>query len=181
MICFDDYFNKKNLYCFSNCWIICAPACLVWNGLTHLEQWPAWFHGLERIQPSAPIASLERGQAIELMIRGHLPYSLKFEMVVNDFIAYSFVSFTVKGDLNGEGFCQLLPSENGSIVHFTWNVSPARLWMKMGASIARTVFIKNHDQIVERSINGFKRWIAEKAIEVALPVAGPGPVLNRYS
>jgi hypothetical protein len=43
--------------------------------------------------------------------------------------------------------------------------------MKMGASIARTVFIKNHDQIVEHSINGFKRWISEKSIEVALPGA----------
>jgi hypothetical protein len=108
------------------------------------------------------------------MIRGHLPYSLKFEMVVNDFIACSFVSFTVTGDLNGEGFCQVVPSESGSVVHFTWNVSPARLWMRMGASFARAVFIKNHDQIVDQSINGFKRWIAEQSIAVALPGQGLG-------
>ncbi len=176
MICFDDFFNRKNRYCFNNCWTILSPVPRVWDGLTRLDQWPVWFNGLENIHPCGPIASLQRGQAIELMIRGHLPYSLKFEIIVNDFIACSFVSFTVTGDLNGEGFCQLMASVSGSTVHFTWNVSPARLWMKMGASFARPVFIKNHDQIVEHAISGFQKWMAEKSIEKALP----GQCLGRF-
>ncbi|MBC8440235.1 MAG: hypothetical protein H8D87_11180 [Deltaproteobacteria bacterium] len=159
---FDDFLNKKNLYRFNSSFNIDAPLELIWNELINYKKWPDWCKGLQRIEPLDQFDHLQKGNNIRSVWKGALPYTIVVDAVVRDFIQYSFLSFAVTGDLYGEGRCYFLPSRDNTIINFIWNVSPTKLWMKMSSPFARSVFIENHDQIVEQAVTGFTRRIEQK-------------------
>jgi hypothetical protein len=157
-----DYIERKNLYRFNNCWRIAAPLEESWNELMNYKRWPVWCAGLEKIETLGEIDQLKKGNHIRSVWRGALPYSVSFDTIIKDVAPYSFLSFNVAGDLCGEGICHFLSSDRNTTIHFTWNVFPTKLWMRMSAPFARAFFIGNHDLIIEQAVIGFIRMIEHK-------------------
>lgn len=159
----DQFLTRKNQYCFNRSWTLDAPMELVWNELMHYEKWPAWCHGLERIEAMKPFFRLGKGNHIRSTWKGLLPYRIDVDAVITDFRPYSFLTFTVGGDLYGDGICQLLTGHDTTTLNFIWNVSPTKLWMKMSSSFARPVFIENHNHIIKHAVKGFEQMITQKS------------------
>lgn len=169
LLFFDDFLNKKNLYQFNSSWNIEAPLELIWSELISYKRWSVWCDGLQSIKPLDQYDHLQKGNHIRSVWKGTLPYTLTIDAIVKDFIPYSFLSFIVTGDLLGEGICHFLQSQNNTTIHFIWNVSPTKLWMKMSSPFARPVFIENHDQIMDLAFAGFAKMIKGKILS---PVEG---------
>ena len=159
---FYDFLNKKNQYCFNNSWSIDAPIELIWDELINYKKWSFWCNGLERMEQLNEFEHLQIGNNIRSTWKGLLPYSITFNSVIKDFTRYSFLSFTVTGDLHGEGLCYFIPSQYNTTINFIWKVSPTKLWIKMCSPFARTIFIESHNYIMRRIISGFIRMIAQK-------------------
>jgi uncharacterized membrane protein len=160
---FNDYLNKKNHYCFDNSWTIDAPLELIWNELINYKKWPAWCASLTEIEQLDQFDRLQKGNNIRSVWKGTLPYSIRFDAKIKAYNPYSFLSFNVTGDLSGEGLCRFLSSPDTTTITFTWNVSPTKLWMKMGSSFARPVFMENHNRIIKKAVEGFTQMIEQKS------------------
>jgi hypothetical protein len=166
--CFDAFLSRKNRYCFNNSWTIHAPPELIWEELINYKKWPLWCEGLKKIEQKDEYASLQKGNHIRSVWKGALPYTIAFDAVVKAYAPCSFLSFTVTGDLCGDGTCRFLPTcdtialRNPTRVNFVWDVSPGKFWMRMGSAFARPVFIGNHNYILARAVTGFTQRIADK-------------------
>ena len=159
---FYDFLNKKNRYHFNNSWNINAPVELIWNELINYKQWPLECDGLGKIEQLDDADHLKIGNTIRSTWKGPLPYSIKFDSVITDLTECSVISFTVTGDLQGEGICSFLPSQQNTTINFNWDVSPTQLWIKMSSPFARTLFIENHDYIMEQIISRFTHMVTPK-------------------
>jgi uncharacterized protein YndB with AHSA1/START domain len=169
---FDAFLSRKNRYSFNNFWTIQAPPELIWEELINYKKWPLWCEGLKKIEQKDENAGLGKGNHIRSVWKGALPYTIAFDAVVKAYAPCSFLSFTVSGDLCGDGTCRFLPVSDTvcvteavrdtTRVNFVWDVSPGKFWMRMGSAFARPVFIENHNYILDRAVTGFTRRIAEK-------------------
>ena len=168
----NDYLNRQNLYCFDSTWNVDAPLELIWNELINYKKWPAWCKSLEKIEQLDPFEHLQKGNNIRSTWKGALPYRIRFDAKIEDYIPYSFLSFNVTGDLHGEGLCRFLSSPDTrpikTRINFIWNVSPTKLWMKMSSPFARPLFLENHDHIIETSMAGFTQMMETKIDHTAI-------------
>ena len=156
---FNDFFNKTNSYSFNNSWDIDAPLEHTWNELLNYKKWTAWCGSLLKVEPLNQFDRLQKGNHLRTVWKGSLPYRISFDAVIDEIVPYSFLSFNVTGDLYGKGICHFLPSDDKTKVNFIWNVSPSKLWMKICSPFAKSVFIENHDKIIEQAITGFAQMI----------------------
>ncbi len=151
---FNAYMTAKNQYEFDYAGEINACPARVWQTLVDFQGWPAWWEGLERIEPLGPVDSLARGSRIRSSWRGVLPYSLTFDAVVREIVPEKSLEFFVTGDLSGFGSCRLTPVNGNTYLGFSWQVAPTKLWFKMSAPIAHSVFRENHDHIMRQAARG---------------------------
>ncbi|MFH2092510.1 MAG: hypothetical protein ABIJ31_09120 [Pseudomonadota bacterium] len=164
----DKFLNKKNQYSFSTSWDIDAPLELVWNELINYQKWPTWCRSLEKIEQRGFFDAVKRGNTIRSTWKGVLPYRITFDSVVDNVTQYSFLSFDVTGDLYGQGMCYFRASHDITTIHFIWNVSPTKLWIKMSSPFARVIFIENHNYIMDQTLAGFVSMITRKTQSMAL-------------
>ena len=160
---FNEYIDKTNFYSFNNCWNIEAPLEQSWEELFNYKKWTDWCDALEKIEPLDQFDHIKKGNHIRSTWKGTLPYSICFDAIIEDVTPYSFLSFSVTGDLRGEGICHFLPSNQNTMINFIWNVSPTKLWMRMSSPFARSLFVENHDRIIEHSIAGFIQMLEYKS------------------
>jgi hypothetical protein len=161
---FDDFIHKKNQYCFNNLWRVNAPLDLIWNEVVNYERWPVWCEGLEKIEPIGLFGCLGKGNNIRSIWKGSLPYTITFDAMLEDFTPYSFLSFKVTGDLHGQGFCQFKSFPGRTTIHLVWNVSPTKLWMRMSSLVAKSIFMENHNIIMEQAITDFTQMISKDSV-----------------
>jgi len=159
---FNAFLDKKNYYSFNNSWHIHAPLEQSWNELLNYKKWPTWCDALETIEPLGQFDQLKRGNHIRSVWKGKLPYRVRFDAVIKEIDTYSFLSFTVTGDLRGEGSCHFMRSDDNTMINFLWNVSPTKLWMRMSSPFARPLFIENHDHIIKQSVSDLVQMIEHK-------------------
>jgi hypothetical protein len=161
---FDDFVHKQNQYGFNNFWRVNAPLELIWHEVIHYERWPAWCAGLKKVESLGSFGALEKGNHIRSIWKGSLPYTLTFDAVLEEFIPYSFLAFKVSGDLYGQGVCHFKSCPGNTAIHFEWNVSPTKLWMRMSSLVARSVFMENHNLIIEQAITGFTQRVSANSV-----------------
>lgn len=175
---FTSYIDKNSCYMFHNSWKIHAPVELIWNELINYKKWPAWCEGLESIEPLDQYTNLREGNQIKSMWKGIFPYTITFNAEIRDFILYSFLSFNVTGDLSGKGTCHFLSCQDVTHIHFTWDVSTTKLWMRMSSPLIRPLFIENHNRIMDQGLTGFKKMIHAKSKDLE---QGRIPMLKKFS
>ncbi|MCG8618583.1 MAG: SRPBCC family protein [Desulfobacterales bacterium] len=144
---FNAWLTAQNYYGFQHSVGLEARPGDVWDVLTDFRAWPGWWNGLQEIQ-RLDAGTLARGSRIRSAWQGRLPYSLTFDAVIRDISPGKSLSFFVTGDLSGAGDCRLLEVEEGTQLEFSWQVAPTRLWFRMSAPIARSVFKENHDRMM---------------------------------
>lgn len=169
---FSAYLMEKNTYCFEHAWKIHADPDRVWDELAGFEQWPGWWDGLENIENRDPGKPLGRGSRIRSTWKGALPYCLTFDAIITDYTRGVVLRFAVSGDLTGYGECRFRSSGQGTALRFLWQVVPSRLWIRMSAPFARSIFKENHDRILARAVKGIEQMFQreQEKKEGAVPV-----------
>ncbi len=158
---FTQVLDKQNRYDFNYSWCIDSPLELTWNELMNYKKWLLWCDALEKIETIHSTGSIQKGNHLKSEWKGPLPYTLRFETVINEVSPYSSLAFNVTGDLLGSDSCRFLQINRSTQINFIWNVVPTKIWMRMSAPFARTIFIKNHNRIIEKAICGFSEAIEQ--------------------
>ena len=167
MTCHPYRTDRMAAYSFATRWQTPAPMERVLDVLKEVDRWPAWWRGVRSVERIAQGGADGIGATHRFVFRGRLPYSLAFSMRVTDVTAPSRLAGEATGELVGTGVWTLREVEGVTHIRYDWNVRTTRRWMNLLAPIARPLFARNHDIIMEWGRIGL-------ATQLAMPVLRDG-------
>jgi hypothetical protein len=140
-------------------WRIEAPLADVYAAIHNSLHWPAWWPGVKQVEQ---VASGD-ADGIESVRRyawqGQLPYRVVFDVRATRIEELVALEGTAEGDLEGVGRWHFSRQGKLSVVRYEWHVRSSRWWMNLLAPFARSIFIRNHAQIMEQGGEGLARLL----------------------
>jgi uncharacterized protein YndB with AHSA1/START domain len=152
-------------YSFVTTWFIPADSGRVWEALNTPERYPEWWPSFVAYRPLTPGVT-GVGARAERVVRGALPYRLRYTTTTTRFDPPREVAYDADGDLIGSGRFLLAPRDGGTEVTFLWDVRTARRVMNWSAPLLRPLFAWNHNRVMAQGERGLRRLLAG---------TGPGP------
>lgn len=137
-------------YALVSTWRVNAAAERVWQVLTDVESWPAWWPFVAAVEQVRPGRENGLHSVWRYTWKTLLPYQLRFELRITRVDAPRLVEAEVQGDVCGRSVCRIFPEDRFTTVRYEWQVRTCRPWMKWLAPVARPVFRWNHAQVMRR-------------------------------
>ena len=140
-------------------WRIKAPLAEVYAAIHDSLRWPEWWPSVRTVEQTASgdvngINSIRR-----YAWQGKLPYRVVFDVRATRIENLLAIEGTARGDLEGVGRWKFFRQGKVSVVHYEWHVSSRRWWMNLIAPLARSIFIRNHAQIMEQGGKALARLL----------------------
>lgn len=171
---------KSNDYRFVSDWQVSGKIEDVFRILQDVERLPIWW-------PSVylTVKELDKGHSggigrkIDLHTRGWLPYTLKWQMTIEEVEYPHHIALTAEGDLQGKGVWHL--KQVGEHVHlrYDWHVQANKGLIKKLSPILKPVFAMNHRWAMKQGETSLKlelQRLQAKSMSEALQIAEPpGP------
>jgi uncharacterized protein YndB with AHSA1/START domain len=146
-------------YHFVTVWRVSAPAERVWDVLTASERYGEWWPAFVAFRDLTPGVS-GVGERAERVVRGRLPYSLRYITTVTLRERPREVAYDSEGDLVGRGRFVLEPDGDGTRVTYHWDVGTTRPLLNALAPLLRPLFAWNHDWVMAQGERGLARRLA---------------------
>jgi uncharacterized protein YndB with AHSA1/START domain len=137
-----------------------APVEEVWATMARLECYPSWWGWLREF--SVEGAGLEAGSTLRGVVEPPLPYRMRLEVVVDDLVPCRFIGATVHGDLEGVAQVSLARDGRETRVRATWTIEMLQRAMRLAARVGYPLLRWGHDRVVDATVDGFRRHIAEE-------------------
>jgi hypothetical protein len=148
-------------------WRIEAPLDQVYAAIENSLQWPEWWLSVRKVEPMASGGSDGVGNVRRYAWQGKLPYRVVFDVRATRIERLVTIQGTAEGDLSGVGCWKFSQQGSLSVVQYEWHVHSNRWWMNLIAPVARSIFIRNHAQIMEQGGRALARLL-----KAPLPVQG---------
>ena len=139
---------------FLSRWDLQAGLPAVWDALVDFERWPAWWPGLSDVEEEQRGGSDGVGQKATSRWQAPLGYSLEVAIEAVERIEPNRLKGIASGDLEGFGSWDLTAASGWTTVCFRWEVSPTRKWMTALVPVARPLFVRGHDHVMEGGAEG---------------------------
>jgi hypothetical protein len=147
-------------YCFLTEWRINAPQQRVWEILNDVERTTEW-HPCYKAGRILTPGVVGVGAACENVIRGVLPYDLRYRLDCTAFDPPRESRYRSTGDVVGEGRMVCIPDGEGTLVQFYWTVRTAGFWMNLLAPLLKWLFAWNHNYVMRQGERGLVRWFCD--------------------
>lgn len=145
------------LYNLVSTWHIPASADKVYVALADAEQYPKWWSCFRSCQNLTGTTGV--GAKYAQMLRGWLPYTLRYTITITREKPPLEKSYDSSGDLNGDG--RFVVTDQGAQTHviFYWNVRTSGFWMNLLAPLLSWLFTWNHNWTMTQGEKGLTRWL----------------------
>jgi len=144
-------------YAFVTRWSVQAPLEKVWDLISHAEQWPGWWPGVEKVELLEPGTDGEVGSLRRFTWKSKLPYRLTFDMRTTHVERPHVLEGQALGELDGTGRWELRQEGDWTRVRYDWRVATTKAWMNLLAPVARPLFAWNHDVVMRWGGEGLAR------------------------
>ena len=145
-------------YRFVTTWLIPAERGRVWDVLNAPESYHEWWPSFVEYRPLTPgITGV--GTRAERIVRGVLPYQLRYTTTTTRFDPPREVAYDAGGDLVGHGRFRLAERDGGTEVTFYWDVHTTGWAMNLLAPLLRSLFAWNHNRVMARGERGLTRLL----------------------
>jgi hypothetical protein len=151
-------------YRFITRWHLKAPQQRVWDVLMDGRRYPEWWPCYKQYRNLSPEVD-GIGAASELVVRGLLPYDIRYRMDVTHCDPLRELRFNASGDLAGEGRMVFQRDGDGTLVTLHWYVQTTGFWLNMTAPVLRWLFVWNHNWVMRRGERGIAEWLCRPADE----------------
>lgn len=136
-------------------WRLDTDATAVWQLLTDVERWPAWWRYLRRAKMITRAATSPIGDVCELHWRSALPYGVHLRMTTATAERPSLLEGHAEGDLRGVGAWILEPVDGRAVdVTYRWEVALEKPWMRWLAPLLTPIFTWNHFVVMRAGARG---------------------------
>ncbi len=154
---------------FLSRWQVRADRRRVWDALVDFQRWPEWWPGLRDVEQLRPGGPDGIGQKATSHWQAPLGYHLEITIEAVERAEPDRLKGIASGDLEGFGSWDLTAADQPAgeppaagdpvpggwtTVCFRWAVSPTRRWMIALVPIARPLFVKGHDHVMEGGAEG---------------------------
>lgn len=85
-------------FTFITVWQVEAPVEPVWDALLHMENWPAWWRGVEQVDVLSPGDANRIGFRSRQVWKSKLPYKLRFEGSISRIVPLERIEITSGGN-----------------------------------------------------------------------------------
>jgi len=149
-------------YHFKTDWEFKADPPRTWSIVLDLQRYPGWWKNFRAVR-----LLKGDGQAIgsvyDCVVRGSLPYSLRYTLEVVAVERYRSIELRSTGDLVGTGRWEFTePAPGSTHATYYWDVATTNPALNLLAPFARRFLAQNHEQVMA---NGYRALRA--AIETA--------------
>lgn len=140
-------------YSFVTHWRFDAPLEAVWQELDAAERYPLWWPAIREYYDLSPgIHGL--GARAERVVRGILPYELRYQTTVTRYEPMREIAYDAVGDLTGNGRFVLYWDATRTQVVFNWDVATSGFWMNAMAPFLKPLFAWNHNWVMAQGERG---------------------------
>jgi len=140
-------------------WRIEAPLEKVYAAIHDSLHWPGWWPGMQKVEQTADGDADGINSVRRYAWQGQLPYRVEFEVRTTRIEKWVAIEGTARGDLEGVGRWHFSRQGAVSVVCYEWHVRSTRWWMNLIAPFARSIFIRNHAQIMEQGGSGLAQLL----------------------
>ena len=134
-----------------------VPAAELWDAIERFDQFERWWGWLGDLKIEG--AGLQPGSRLIGMVAPPLPYRMKVVVQFDQCQSERSVDASVSGDLVGPAHLRLVPTETGTDAEVDWSLEMRQLPMRVAARVAYPLLRWGHDQVVEATVNGFRRQL----------------------
>jgi hypothetical protein len=149
-------------YSFLTDWRFDAPLEEVWNAIDAADRYTEWWPSVVSYRDLMPeIHGL--GARAERIVRGRLPYQLRYTTEVTRYDPPHEIAYTSTGDLTGTGRFVLNRLDNQTQVLNYWDVATAGFWLNLLAPALKPLFAWNHNWVMAQGQRGLAKWLARQS------------------
>lgn len=131
----------------------------VWAAIDDVRRFPSWWSWLRDFE--ADRRHLEPGLVMRARVSPPVPYPMRVTVHVEEVARLARVEALVSGDLEGPASLRLSDAGGGCLLTVAWRVEMHRPVMRAVARMARPVLARGHDQVVERTVRGFREQVED--------------------
>jgi len=131
----------------------------VYAAIRDSQRWPDWWPGVVKVEQREDGEADGCHSVWRYWWQGELPYRVAFEVCVTRIDRLVAIEGTTQGDLEGIGRWNFSQDGATTVVRCEWQVRSTRLWMNLIAPVARSVFIRNHAQVMAQGAEGLARLL----------------------
>ena len=146
-------------YAFLTVWWTEMPLDAVWQAITRVEDWPAWWRGVRKVEKVRDPDERGVGAVYKFTWRSRLPYDLSFTMETVRVVERRLIVGHAGGELEGVGQWTFADEKSGTRVEYDWRVRTTRLWMNLAAPVAYPLFVWNHNTVMRWGAEGLGRLL----------------------
>lgn len=147
-----------------------APPAAVWDRLEHLDQFPRWWGWLSDFRVEG--GGLQEGSVWRGVVSPPVPYRMRVEVDLEECEAPYSVDAAVHGDLEGRAGLLLEPDGTGTRATVGWTIEMMQRPMRLAARVAHPMLQWGHDRVVEATVRGFSRQLADRQVGASADQAG---------
>jgi Polyketide cyclase / dehydrase and lipid transport len=134
-------------YHFVTDWRFRAPAQRVWDVVLDIERYPGWWKNFRQVRVTQGDGR-SNGSVIECVVRGSLPYSLRYALEVMESEEYRHILLRSTGDLVGTGRWAFNEVERETQAIYHWDVATTNPILNLVAPLAKSALAKNHERVM---------------------------------
>jgi hypothetical protein len=149
-------------YRFVTRWRIPASIDDVWVVLDAADRYGEWWPAFVEFRDMTP-GTHGVGSRSKHVVKGVLPYSLRYVTVVTHYAPPHEVGYDATGELVGCGRFTVDSDGDETQVTFYWNVRTGGFWMNLLAPVFKPVFVWNHHRVMAQGERGLNTLLAKRA------------------
>jgi hypothetical protein len=140
-------------YSFVTHWRLDAPLEQVWRELDAADRYTLWWPAIIEYRDLTPDVH-GVGARAERVVRGILPYQLRYTTTVTRYEPMQEIAYDAVGDLTGRGRFVLHWDATRTHVVFYWDVATGSFWMNAFAPLLKPLFAWNHNWVMAQGERG---------------------------
>ena len=134
-----------------------VPVAQLWARLVQVDRFSSWWSWLREFAVEGN--GLEHGTVLHGIVAPPLPYRMRVDVVLDEYVPERRITAFVQGDLEGAAQLTFEGDDAESRAHATWTVEMMQRPMRVAARIAHPLLRWGHDRVVDATVDGFRRHL----------------------
>lgn len=130
-----------------------VPPADLWAAFGRTEEYRSWWPWLRALDG----ASFEEGATWHCEVQPPLPYSLRFDVHLEEVEAPRFVTATIVGDISGHAAIDVVATPGGSEIHLVAALGPDSAMLRAIARVAHPLVRFGHDWVIDTGLRQFQQ------------------------
>jgi hypothetical protein len=131
------------------------PAAALWAEIEDVGSFREWWPWLHRFDGEG----MAVGQVWHCTVQPPLPYTLSFQITIDEVVEAQQVAASVTGEITGAAQLSITPDGDGCTARLTSQLAPASRFLQTVALVARPVVSLGHDWVLDTGARQFRRHL----------------------